>query len=132
MYRLNSKIRSTMLCLSGFEPYSRWVPLMSKRHENERSCSWLIVHCSVTFLVLVTILDFLFARFYKYIHYSLPSFFFTIRYSSVPSCGDRRHNFNQVARMADRSLLVVYLQKNCSTFLDIARLEHFLVIPNEC
>ena len=37
-------------------------------------------------------------------------------------------NFNQVARMADRSLLVVYLQKNCTTFLDIARLEHFLVI----
>ena len=55
-----------MLCLSGFEPYSRWVPLMSKRHENERSCSWLIVHCSVTFLVLVTILDFLFARLWVY------------------------------------------------------------------
>ena len=39
---------------------------MSKRHENERSCSWLIVHCSVTFLVLVTILDFLFARLWVY------------------------------------------------------------------
>ena len=26
-YRLNTKIRSTMLCLSGFELYSRWVPL---------------------------------------------------------------------------------------------------------
>ena len=28
IYRLNSKIRSTMLCLSGFELYSRWVPLI--------------------------------------------------------------------------------------------------------
>ena len=27
MYRLNAKIRLTMLCLSGFELYSRWVPL---------------------------------------------------------------------------------------------------------
>ena len=27
MYRLNTKIRSTVLCLSGFELYSRWVPL---------------------------------------------------------------------------------------------------------
>ena len=27
IYRLNIKIRSTMLCLSGFELYSRWVPL---------------------------------------------------------------------------------------------------------
>ena len=25
---LNTKIRLTMLCLSGFEVYSRWVPLM--------------------------------------------------------------------------------------------------------
>ena len=27
IYRLNTKIRLTMLCLSGFELYSRWVPL---------------------------------------------------------------------------------------------------------
>ena len=27
MYRLNTKIRSTMLCLSGFELYSRWLSL---------------------------------------------------------------------------------------------------------
>ena len=27
MYRLSTKIRLTMLCLSGFELYSRWVPL---------------------------------------------------------------------------------------------------------
>ena len=26
-YRLNTKIRLTMLCLSSFELYSRWVPL---------------------------------------------------------------------------------------------------------
>ena len=26
IYRLNTKIRLTMLCLSGFELYSRWVP----------------------------------------------------------------------------------------------------------
>ena len=28
--RLNTKIRLTMLCLSGFELYSRWVPLIYK------------------------------------------------------------------------------------------------------
>ena len=27
-YRFNTKMRLTMLCLSGFELYSRWVPLM--------------------------------------------------------------------------------------------------------
>ena len=27
IYRLNTKIRLTILCLSGFELYSRWVPL---------------------------------------------------------------------------------------------------------
>ena len=27
MHRLNTKTRLTMLCLSGFELYSRWVPL---------------------------------------------------------------------------------------------------------
>ena len=27
IYRLITKIRLTMLCLSGFELYSRWVPL---------------------------------------------------------------------------------------------------------
>ena len=27
MPRLNTKTRLTMLCLSGFELYSRWVPL---------------------------------------------------------------------------------------------------------
>ena len=26
--RLNTKVRLTMLLLSGFEPYSRWVPLI--------------------------------------------------------------------------------------------------------
>ena len=30
MYRLNTKIHLTMLCLSGFELYSRWVPLKEK------------------------------------------------------------------------------------------------------
>ena len=29
MYRLNTKIHLTMLCLSGFELYSRWVSLNS-------------------------------------------------------------------------------------------------------
>ena len=29
IYHLNTKIRLTMLCLSGFELYSRWVPLNS-------------------------------------------------------------------------------------------------------
>ena len=27
IYRLNTKMRLRMLCLSGFELYSRWVPL---------------------------------------------------------------------------------------------------------
>ena len=30
MYRLNTKTRLTMLCLSGFELYSRWVPLLKQ------------------------------------------------------------------------------------------------------
>ena len=29
-YRLNTKIHLTMLCLSGFELYSRWVPLFCR------------------------------------------------------------------------------------------------------
>ena len=32
IYRLNTKTRSTMLCLSGFELYSRWVPLYKVVH----------------------------------------------------------------------------------------------------
>ena len=28
IYLLNTKIRLTMLCLSGFELYSRWVPVI--------------------------------------------------------------------------------------------------------
>ena len=28
IYRLNTKIRLTMLCLSDFELYPRWVPLI--------------------------------------------------------------------------------------------------------
>ena len=28
IYRLNTKIGLTMLCLSGFELYSHWVPLI--------------------------------------------------------------------------------------------------------
>ena len=35
MYRLNAKIRLTMLCLSGFELYSRWVPLIDSGHPEE-------------------------------------------------------------------------------------------------
>ena len=31
--RLNTKIRSTMLCLSGFKLYSRWVPLFNQQPE---------------------------------------------------------------------------------------------------
>ena len=32
MYRLNTKISLTMLCLSGFELYSRWVPLLKQTY----------------------------------------------------------------------------------------------------
>ena len=31
IYRLNTKIRLTMLCLSGFELHSRWVPFFKHR-----------------------------------------------------------------------------------------------------
>ena len=34
MYRLNTKIRLTMLCLSGFELYSRWVPLLLSNNDH--------------------------------------------------------------------------------------------------
>ena len=33
MYRLNTKIRLTMLCLSGFLLYSRWVPLLKQQRQ---------------------------------------------------------------------------------------------------
>ena len=36
MYRLNTKIRLTMLCLSGFELYSRWVPLLKRQRRRLR------------------------------------------------------------------------------------------------
>ena len=36
MYRLNTKIRLTMLCLSGFELYSRWVPLLKQQRRRLR------------------------------------------------------------------------------------------------
>ena len=32
--RLNTKIRLTMLCLSGFKLYSRWVPLLRVRRDD--------------------------------------------------------------------------------------------------
>ena len=35
MYRLNTKIRLTMLCLSGFELHSRWVPLLNLGKAND-------------------------------------------------------------------------------------------------
>ena len=40
IYRFNTKIQSTMLCLSGFELYSRWVPLC-------RACFiWRYFYCA--------------------------------------------------------------------------------------
>ena len=36
MYRLNTKIRLTMLCLSEFELYSRWVPLLKQQRRRLR------------------------------------------------------------------------------------------------
>ena len=39
IYRLNTKIRSTMLCLSGFELYSRWVPLTRGPKLGDSVCS---------------------------------------------------------------------------------------------
>ena len=35
MYRLNTKIRLTMLWFSGFELYSRWVPLVGTPWNSE-------------------------------------------------------------------------------------------------
>ena len=37
MYRLNTKIRLTMLFFSGFELYSRWVPLCKKNLQTFQS-----------------------------------------------------------------------------------------------
>ena len=36
MYRLNTKIRLTMLCLSRFLLYSRWVPLLKQQRQRLR------------------------------------------------------------------------------------------------
>ena len=44
MYRLNTKIRLTILCLSGFELYSRWVPLIS----HTKSLIFSTVACNAT------------------------------------------------------------------------------------
>ena len=38
IYRFNTKIRLTMLCLSGFELYSRWVPLISHSRKTRILC----------------------------------------------------------------------------------------------
>ena len=42
IYRLNNKILLTILCLSGFELYSRWVPLHLRRKAKGplRNVSW--------------------------------------------------------------------------------------------
>ena len=36
IYRLNTKIRLIMLCLSGFELYSRWVPPFNRQFPHRR------------------------------------------------------------------------------------------------
>ena len=36
MHRLNTKTRLIMLCLSGFELYSRWVPLKRGKMEAKK------------------------------------------------------------------------------------------------
>ena len=45
IYRLTTKIRSTMLCLSGFELYSRWVPLIQCKGKRETSETKTIYEC---------------------------------------------------------------------------------------
>ena len=55
VYRLNTQIRSTMLCLSDFELYSRWVPLLHEglkglRHQDiafqvNQFCAEVITYC---------------------------------------------------------------------------------------
>ena len=43
IYLLNSNIRSAMLCFSGFELYSRWVPLKREWIQKANFCScWYI------------------------------------------------------------------------------------------
>ena len=44
IYRLNTKIRLTMLCLSGFELYSHWVPLLSRRRKCVRRQTTLFIY----------------------------------------------------------------------------------------
>ena len=64
MYRLNTKIRLTMLCLSDFELYSRWVPLIDcsldtdvDQISNEAGSSpTQLPFSSVVFIVLFTTL----------------------------------------------------------------------------
>ena len=36
IYRLNIKMRLTMLCLSGFELYARWMPLNNRVSEDHK------------------------------------------------------------------------------------------------
>ena len=51
MYRLNTKIRLTMLCLSGFELYSRWVPLLKQQRRRLRK-----LHLKSEFALLPTLI----------------------------------------------------------------------------
>ena len=44
-YRLTTKIRSTMLCLSGFELYSRWVPPIQFKGKRETGETKTIYEC---------------------------------------------------------------------------------------
>ena len=41
IYRLNTRTRSTMLCLSGFKLYSRWVPLIVVTSIKRTVLRWL-------------------------------------------------------------------------------------------
>ena len=49
-YRLNTKIRLTMLCFSGFELYSRWVPLVVERTADHERTVYIAVSLEFTFL----------------------------------------------------------------------------------
>ena len=44
IYCLTTKIRLTMLCLSGFEVHSHWVPLLSRRCKCVRRQTTLFIY----------------------------------------------------------------------------------------
>ena len=70
-----------MLCLSGFELYSRWVPLLSGWHYQNKSYPVVEIGCDSSIIISFFKILFkfyferLFKLFFKKVHYNVPCLF---------------------------------------------------------